>query len=108
MRKLKLAVGSEEDPGAEQDARAASWRGADDGFVGDVLQDGIQLDMSEEAELQVECAAGQVLSVRLVRGLVSGAGHGRRASPLPAACPAWLPEVTTLCGGVSQGLQRGF
>lgn len=108
MRKLKLAVGSEEDPGTEQDAGAASWRGIDDGFVSDVLEDGVQLDTSEEAELWVECAAGQVLSARSVWGPDSRAGRGRRASPLPAACPAWLPEVTTLCGGASQGLQMGF
>lgn len=39
VRKLKLAVGSEEDPGTEQDAGAASWRGTDDGFMGDVLEE---------------------------------------------------------------------
>lgn len=73
----------------------------------------IQLDKSEEAELGHGLSAGQVLSARLVRGpdsgaVLDGAGRGRRASPLPAACPAWLPEVATLCGRVSRGLQMGF
>lgn len=65
MRKPKLAVGSEEDPGTEQDAGAASWRGAEDGFAGDVLADSIQLGRSEEAERWVKCVAGQVLAAPL-------------------------------------------
>lgn len=64
MRKLKLAMGSEEDPEREQDAGAASWRGTDDGFMGDVLEDSIQLDKSEEAELcSMCCWAGPVCQV---------------------------------------------
>lgn len=72
VRKLKMAMGSEEDPGTEQDAGAGSWRWTDEGFSGDVLEDGVELSKSEEAELWVECIAGQVLSARPVRGPDSG------------------------------------
>ena len=70
---MELAVGSEEDPGAEQAAGGAGWRGTDDGFVGDVLEASAQLDRSEEAECWARRAAGQVLPARSVRGSDSGA-----------------------------------
>ena len=106
VRKPKLAVGSEEDPGTEQDAGAASWRGTGDGFVGDVLEDGVQLDKSEEAELWVECVAGQVLSARLVRGPDSGAvlelavAEEPHHSQLPAlpGCQKSPPSVVECTG----------
>lgn len=111
MRKLKLAVGSEDDPGTEQDARAADWRGTDDGFVGDALEGGVRLDKSEEAELWVECAAGQIQSAGLSRDLNNGAllelavAEERHHSQLPAlpGCqklPPLLVECPRDCGQV--------
>lgn len=108
MRKPKLSVGSEEDPGTEQDAGTASWRGTDDGFAGDVLEDAVQLDKSEEAELWVECVAGQVLSARSVSGPDSGTvlelAAERYHSQLPVlpGCQKSPPSVVECLGDCRQ------
>lgn len=102
-----LTAGSEEDPGTEQAAGAASWGGTDDGFAGAVLEGDMQLEKSE-AESWAGCAAVQVVSARSLRSQPCWSCLCRTASPLPAACPAWLPEVATFCGGVSPGPQMGF
>lgn len=79
-------MGSEKHPGIE--LGAASWRGAEHGFVGDVLEAAAQLGRSEEAELWAQCAAGQVLTATWGRGPASGAPAAvleLALSPLPAA-----------------------
>lgn len=110
VRKPKLAMGSEEDPGTEQDAGAGSWRWADEDFSGDVLEDGVELGKSEEAELWVECVAGQLLSARPVRGPDSGSvlqlamAEEHHHSQLPAlpGCQISPPSVVECPGDCRQ------
>lgn len=77
--------------------------------MGDVLEDGVQLDESEEAELWVEC--GQVLSATWGRGPASGGPvqlcwswpcHHSQLPALPG-CQKSPPSVLTCprdCSGV--------
>lgn len=58
--------------------------------MGEVLEDAVQLDRSEEAELWVECVAGQVLLPHEARALpvgawcsCAGAAHVTTPSCLP-------------------------